>query len=133
MKKIIKIAFICLLASALAGCVSTTKLYDMKTKGLSAPSQNTVRICNMLTWVYNTCADYDDMSEMLDEIEITREELREMKFTGNYEKPFGRKFSMAADSSDDENSVYNRAKKQAQKIARLMLKKLPPEGGSTEE
>ena len=132
MKKIIKIVFICLLASALVGCVSTTKLYDMKTKGLSAPSQNTVRICNMLTWVYNTCADYDDMNEMLDEIGITREELREMKFTGNYEKPFARKFSATVDTSD-ESEIYSNARKQAKKIARLMLKNLPPEGGSPEE
>ena len=119
-------------ALLLAGCASTTKLYDLKNENLSAPAQNAVRICNTLTWIYNTSTGFDDMSEALDEIGITRQELETMQFKGNYEKPFGRKFSMAADSSDDETSVYNRAKKQAQKIARLMLKKLPPKGGSPE-
>ena len=121
-----------LAALVLTGCVSTKRLYDMKSKGLSAPSQNTVRVCNMLTWVYNTCEDYDDMSEMLKEIGITREEWQTMKFSGNYEKPFGRKFSATPDDSG-EIEIYSNAKKQAQKIARLMLKKLPPEGGSEEE
>ena len=121
-----------LAALVLTGCVSTKRLYDMKSKGLSAPSQNTVRVCNMLTWVYNTCEDFDDMNEMLKEIGITREELQTMKFNGNYEKPFGRKFSVLPDNSE-ETEIYSDAKKQARKIARLMLKKLPPEGDNSEE
>ena len=132
MKNIFAFFAVCLAALFFESCVSTTKLYDMKSKGLSAPAQNTVRVCNMLTWIYNTCEDYDDMSEMLKEIGITREELQTMKFSGNYEKPFGRKFSATPDDSG-EIEIYSNAKKQAQKIARLMLKKLPPEGGSEEE
>jgi len=132
MKNIFASLTIFVAALFFTGCVSTTKLYDMKTKGLSAPAQKTVRICNMLTWVYNTCEDYDDMNETLKEIGITREELETMKFNGNYEKPFGRKFSVTPGDNDEEE-IYSAAKKQAQKIARLMLKKLPPEGGNSEE
>ena len=115
-----------------AGCESTNKLYDLKNDNLSAPAQNAVRICNTLTWIYNTSSDYQDMSETLDEIGITRQELETMKFSGSYEKPFARKFSMGP-SDNDENKVYAAAKKQAQKIAKLMLKKLPPQGGNNEE
>ena len=124
------IAFVA--ALLLAGCATTNKLYDLKNQNLSAPAQNTVRICNTLTWIYNTSSDYNDMDELLKEIGITREELQTLKFNGSYEKPFGRQFSMSADSSDDEKQVYSNAKKQAKKIAGLILKKLPPEGGSTE-
>lgn len=125
---------LCSLCAALllSGC-ATTKLYDLKNDNLSAPAQNTVRVCNTLTWIYNTSLDYNDMSELLKEIGITRQELETLQFKGTYEKPFGRQFSMSADSSDDEKQIYSKAKKQAQKIARLMLKKLPPEGGSSEE
>ena len=90
-------------------------------------------MCNTLTWIYNTSSDFNDMDELLKEIGITREELQTLRFNGSYEKPFGRQFSFEANSSDDEKAVYSRAKKQAKKIAGLMLKKLPPEGGSTEE
>ena len=121
-----------LCAALLLGGCATTKLYDLKNDNLSAPAQNTVRVCNTLTWIYNTSLDYNDMSELLKEIGITRQELETLQFKGTYEKPFGRQFSMSADSSDDEKQIYSKAKKQAQKIARLMLKKLPPEGGSTE-
>ena len=55
-----------------------------------------------------------------------------MKFNGNYEKPFGRKFSVLPDNSE-ETEIYSDAKKQARKIARLMLKKLPPEGGNSDQ
>ena len=122
-----------LCAALLLGGCATTKLYDLKNDNLSAPAQNAVRICNTLTWIYNTSVDYNDMSELLKEIGITRQELETLQFKGTYEKPFGRQFSMSADSSDDEKQIYSKAKKQAQKIARLMLKKLPPEGGSPEE
>lgn len=122
-----------LCAALLLGGCATTKLYDLKNDNLSAPAQNAVRICNTLTWIYNTSVDYNDMSELLKEIGITRQELETLQFKGTYEKPFGRQFSMSADSSDDEKQIYSKAKKQAQKIARLMLKKLPPQGGSTEE
>lgn len=122
-----------LCAALLLGGCATTKLYDLKNDNLSAPAQNTVRVCNTLTWIYNTSLDYNDMSELLKEIGITRQELETLQFKGTYEKPFGRQFSMSADSSDDEKQIYSKAKKQAQKIARLMLKKLPPEGGSSEE
>ena len=122
-----------LCAALLLGGCATTKLYDLKNDNLSAPAQNTVRVCNTLTWIYNTSLDYNDMSELLKEIGITRQELETLQFKGTYEKPFGRQFSMSADSSDDEKQIYSKAKKQAQKIARLMLKKFPPEGGSTEE
>ena len=122
-----------LCAALLFGGCATTKLYDLKNDNLSAPAQNTVRVCNTLTWIYNTSLDYNDMSELLKEIGITRQELETLQFKGTYEKPFGRQFSMSADSSDDEKQIYSKAKKQAQKIARLMLKKLPPEGGSSEE
>ena len=122
-----------LCAALLLGGCATTKLYDLKNDNLSAPAQNTVRVCNTLTWIYNTSLDYNDISELLKEIGITRQELETLQFKGTYEKPFGRQFSMSADSSDDEKQIYSKAKKQAQKIARLMLKKLPPEGGSTEE
>ena len=122
-----------LCAALLLGGCATTKLYDLKNDNLSAPAQNTVRVCNTLTWIYNTSLDYNDMSELLKEIGITRQELETLQFKGTYEKPFGRQFSMSADSSDDEKQIYSKAKKQAQKIARIMLKKLPPEGGSSEE
>lgn len=122
-----------LCAALLLGGCATTKLYDLKNDNLSAPAQNAVRICNTLTWIYNTSVDYNDMSELLKEIGITRQELETLQFKGTYEKPFGRQFSMSADSSDDEKQIYSKAKKQAQKIARLMLKKLPPQGGSPEE
>ena len=120
-------------ALLLAGCATTNKLYDLKNKNLSAPAQKTVRMCNTLTWIYNTSSDFNDMDELLKEIGITREELQTLRFNGSYEKPFGRQFSFEANSSDDEKAVYSSAKKQAKKIAGLMLKKLPPEGGSTEE
>ena len=126
-------ATIALAALALTSCASSNKLYDLKNQNLSAPAQNTVRVCNTLTWIYNTSSDYNDMNELLKEIGITRQELETLQFKGSYEKPFGRQFSMSADSSDDEKQVYSSAKKQAQKIARLMLKKLPPEGGNSEE
>ncbi len=122
-----------LCAALLLGGCATTKLYDLKNDNLSAPAQNTVRICNTLTWIYNTSLDYNDMSELLKEIGITRQELETLQFKGTYEKPFGRQFSMSADSSDDEKQIYSKAKKQAQKIARLMLKKLPPEGGNSDQ
>lgn len=122
-----------LCAALLLGGCATTKLYDLKNDNLSAPAQNAVRICNTLTWIYNTSVDYNDMSELLKEIGITRQELETLQFKGTYEKPFGRQFSMSADSSDDEKQIYSSAKKQAQKIARLMLKKLPPEGGNSTE
>lgn len=131
MKQIAVISFF-VAAFSLCGCVSTKKLYDLKTSGLSAPSQNTVRICNMLTWIYNTSTDYDDMNETLKEIGITREELQTLKFNGNYEKPFARKFSVTPDD-DDEKGIYSGAKKQARKIARLILKKLPPENEAPAE
>ena len=126
---------LCSLCAALllSGCAGTTKLYDLKNDKLSAPAQNAVRICNTLTWIYNTSVDYNDMSEELDEIGITRQELETLQFKGTYEKPFGRQFSMSADSSDDEKQIYSKAKKQAQKIARLMLKKLPPQGGNSDQ
>ncbi|MBP5447264.1 MAG: hypothetical protein J6X95_04090 [Treponema sp.] len=122
-----------LCAALLLGGCATTKLYDLKNDNLSAPAQNTVRVCNTLTWIYNTSLNYTDMSELLKEIGITRQELETLQFKGTYEKPFGRQFSMSADSSDDEKQIYSKAKKQAQKIARLMLKKLPPEGGNSTE
>ncbi len=122
-----------LCAALLLGGCATTKLYDLKNDNLSAPAQNTVRVCNTLTWIYNTSLDYNDMSELLKEIGITRQELETLQFKGTYEKPFGRQFSMSADSSDDEKQIYSKAKKQAQKIARLMLKKLPPEGGNSDQ
>lgn len=122
-----------LCAALLLGGCATTKLYDLKNDNLSAPAQNAVRICNTLTWIYNTSVDYNDMSELLKEIGITRQELETLQFKGTYEKPFGRQFSMSADSSDDEKQIYSKAKKQAQKIARLMLKKLPPEGGNSDQ
>ena len=122
-----------LCAALLLGGCATTKLYDLKNDNLSAPAQNTVRVCNTLTWIYNTSLNYNDMSELLKEIGITRQELETLQFKGTYEKPFGRQFSMSADSSDDEKQIYSKAKKQAQKIARLMLKKLPPEGGNSTE
>ena len=109
-----------LCAALLLGGCATTKLYDLKNDNLSAPAQNTVRVCNTLTWIYNTSLDYNDMSELLKEIGITRQELETLQFKGTYEKPFGRQFSMSADSSDDEKQIYSKAKKQAQKIARLM-------------
>ena len=123
-------AFI-LAAFALAGCASSNKLYDLKNKDLSAPAQNAVRICNMLTWVYNTCSDSKDMSETLKEIGITRQELETMKFSGNYDKPFARQFSIDPTYSD-EDKIFFAAKRQAQKMARLILDTLPPEV-STEE
>lgn len=126
-------AFCSLCAALLLGGCATTKLYDLKNDNLSAPAQNTVRVCNTLTWIYNTSLDYNDMSELLKEIGITRQELETLQFKGTYEKPFGRQFSMSADSSDDEKQIYSKAKKQAQKIARLMLKKLPPEGGNSDQ
>ena len=132
MKKFFALFSACAMAAFFVGCASATKLYDMKTEGLSAPAQNTVRVCNMLTWVWNTCEDFDDMNETLKEIGITRQELQTMKFSGNYEKPFARKFTAAPDTSD-ESEIYAKAKKQAQKIASLILKNLPPEGGSEEE
>ena len=122
-----------LCAALLLGGCATTKLYDLKNDNLSAPAQNTVRVCNTLTWIYNTSLDYNDMSELLKETGITRQELETLQFKGTYEKPFGRQFSMSADSSDDEKQIYSKAKKQAQKIARLMLKKLPPEGGNSDQ
>lgn len=127
-KTFIAVTFAALPALSLlfASCVSTTKLYDLKNSDLSAPAQNTVRICNMLTWVYNTSTDYNDMSENLKEIGITRQELETFKFSGNYEKPFARQFSAAPDYSD-EKEIYSAAKKQAKKIARLILKKVPQE------
>ena len=106
-------ATIALAALALAGCASSNKLYDLKNQNLSAPAQNTVRVCNTLTWIYNTSSDYNDMNELLKEIGITRQELETLQFKGSYEKPFGRQFSMSADSSDDEKQVYSSAKKQA--------------------
>ena len=132
MKNFLTLFAIALAALALAGC-ATTKLYDLKNDNLSAPAQNAVRICNTLTWIYNTSSDFNDMSELLDEIGISRQELETLQFKGTYEKPFGRQFSMSADSSDDEKQIYSSAKKQAQKIARLMLKKLPPQGGNSEK
>lgn len=132
MKNFLTIFAIALAALALSSC-ATTKLYDLKNDNLSAPAQNAVRICNTLTWIYNTSSDFNDMSELLDEIGISRQELETLQFNGTYEKPFGRQFSMSADSSDDEKQVYSSAKKQAQKIARLMLKKLPPQGGNSEQ
>ena len=120
-------------ALLLAGCVSTNKLYDLKNKNLSAPAQKTVRMCNTLTWIYNTSADFNDMDELLKEIGITREELQTLRFNGSYEKPFGRQFSFEANSSDDEKQVYSSAKKQARKIASMILKKLPEEDSSESE
>ena len=124
MKNFLTLFAIALAALALAGC-ATTKLYDLKNDNLSAPAQNAVRICNTLTWIYNTSSDFNDMSELLDEIGISRQELETLQFKGTYEKPFGRQFSMS--------QIYSSAKKQAQKIARLMLKKLPPQGGNSEK
>lgn len=132
MKNFLTLFAIALAALALSSC-ATTKLYDLKNDNLSAPAQNAVRICNTLTWIYNTSSDFNDMSELLDEIGISRQELETLQFKGTYEKPFGRQFSMSADSSDDEKQIYSSAKKQAQKIARLMLKKLPPEGGNSDQ
>lgn len=132
MKKIFALACVCLIALVLAGCANTSKLYDLKNADLSAPSQNTVRICNMLTWVYNTSTDYDDMSENLKEIGITRQELETFQFSGKYEKPFARQFTASADFSD-EKDIYSAAKKQAKRIARLMLKKLPSENSLADD
>ena len=132
MKQILFATTFILAAFAFTSCATTNKLYDLKSEDLSAPAQNAVRICNTLTWIYNTSSDYDDMSETLKEIGITREELETLKFSGNYEKPFGRNFS-ADPSYSEESKIYSNAKKQAQKIARLMLKKLPPEGGNSTE
>lgn len=132
MKKIALATLCAAAALSLSACVSTRKLYDLKDPSLSAPAQNTVRICNMLTWIYNTCSDYDDMNETLKEIGITREELQTLKFKGNYEKPFARQFSAEPDNSD-ETEIYSAAKSQAQKIARLMLKNLPDENSSESE
>lgn len=133
MKKIFFAATIALAALAFAGCVSTNKLYDLKNKNLSAPAQNTVRVCNTLTWIYNTSADYNDMNELLNEIGITRKDLETLQFKGSYEKPFGRQFSMSVNNSDDEKQVYSSAKKQARKIASLILKKMPEENSSESE
>lgn len=132
MKKIFAIAGLCALCLAVSSCASTTKLYDLKNTDLSAPAQNTVRVCNMLTWVYNTSTDFNDMNETLKEIGITRQELESFKFNGQYEKPFGRQFSVSPDYSTEQD-VYSAARKQAKKIARLILKNLPPEGGSEEQ
>ncbi|MBO7122593.1 MAG: hypothetical protein J6V90_04860 [Treponema sp.] len=126
MKKIFFATAIALASLALTACASSNKLYDLKNKDLSAPAQNAVRICNMLTWVYNTCSDYKDMSETLAEIGITREELQTMKFSGNYDKPFGRQFTIDPTYSD-ESKIYFSAKRQAQKMAKLILANLPPE------
>ena len=126
MKRLFMAAAFILAAFALAGCASSNKLYDLKNKDLSAPAQNAVRICNMLTWVYNTCSDYNDMNETLKEIGITRQELETMKFSGNYDKPFGRQFSIDPTYSD-EDKIFSSAKRQAQKMARLILNNLPPE------
>lgn len=132
MKKIF-FAAIALAALALAGCASSNTLYDLKNQNLSAPAQNTVRVCNTLTWIYYTSSDYNDMNELLKEIGITREELQTLKFNGSYEKPFGRQFSMSADNDDDEKQIYAKAKKQARKIASLILKKIPEENSSESE
>lgn len=132
MKRLFIAAAIALATLALTSCASSNKLYDLKNKDLSAPAQNAVRICNMLTWVYNTCSDYKDMSETLKEIGITREELETMKFSGNYDKPFGKQFSIDPTYSD-EDKIFSSAKRQAQKMARLILDALPPEGSADEQ
>lgn len=132
MKKLFIAAAIVLSTLSLTSCASSNKLYDLKNQDLSAPAQNAVRICNMLTWVYNTCSDSKDMSETLKEIGITREELETMKFSGNYDKPFARHFSIDP-SYSDEGKIFFSAKRQAQKMARLILDALPPEGSADEQ
>lgn len=132
MKKLFITAAIVLSTLSLTSCASSNKLYDLKNQDLSAPAQNAVRICNMLTWVYNTCSDSKDMSETLKEIGITRQELESMKFSGNYDKPFARQFTIDPTYSD-EDKIFSSAKRQAQKMARLILDALPPEGSADEQ
>ncbi|MCR5045562.1 MAG: hypothetical protein K6A42_03180 [Treponema sp.] len=130
MKKIFYCAVFLATAFSLASCVSTNKLYDLKNPNLSAPAQKTIRICNTLTWVYNTSADFNDMKELLDEIGVSRQDLETLTFKGAYEKPFGRQFSFAVDYSDEEEEVYTAARKQARKISRLILKELAEDDSS---
>ncbi len=106
------------------GCASSSRLIDMKNKSYSAPTQNAIRASNMLAWVYSTSTDWNDLAENLNEVGVSRQELESLTFSGNYEKPFGRKFS-AEPNYSGENGAYAKAKKRAKKIARLILKKLP--------
>lgn len=110
-----------LAALIFSGCTSTKKVFDMKDKSLSAPTQNAVRMCNLLTWIYNTSEDYEDMRQMLNEIGVTRESLETLTFNDAYEKPFGHKFDMGTNEGDD-NITYRKARNQARKIAGRIIK-----------